>query len=799
MRQRALFFCGLYMLSGLVCASQFVNSARLGCGLLLGFIIVGILPAFKNKAYYKLVVTGLLFFITGFSWYLWIEKHNVSILPDETNAAFAGEIQSAVMFDGDRCKFILRIHVLNGKALEVPELVQTTIYFRNEASRRQAEKVLSYGATLSGKIEIERPAPPTNPGAFDYPTYLHRKHIHRIGNIWDVESLSYGHAPIGFTGLMMSWQKKLANRAFELYHPTSAGLLSGMLLGAVDRVDPELYTTFSSLGLTHVIAISGQHITLLVVALVYVLRLFGFTRERSYLLTACLLPVYVVMTGSSASAVRALIMGELALFALLMRRAKDGWNLLGASFLCMALANPYYIHDVGFQLSYLVTFGLLSFVPPLMRKLPFKRDGVRGLAAVTLAATLVSFPLTIYYFHVYSFLSPLVNFLFVPFISIMIAPMAAISFMLGMIHPAFGFLPAKVVDTLLLPVLQLLDKAEEWRSFRFVFRSPSLFWIGGYTFWLLFLLGWLYDKIALNWKNVMIFASFSFLLFGTLFISWERKGVTITFLDIGQGDAIVVETPRNVVLIDGGGPLPEGNKKPWQRRRDPFNPVKSVVMPFLYSRGISTIDLLVLTHGDSDHVGGMPYLLNHIRVKQAMVNGLPAKTEIEAEINRLFKEKRISVRKAEQGQVWREEPEIVWRVLNPASAPSSTGEDNANSVVLLLQAYGVRMLFTGDLEKDGEQRLLSEANIGRVDVLKVGHHGSKSSTSENWVNYLKPKLSVISVGKKNRYGHPHREVIARLAALDSIILRTDICGAITVYVRDGIVIYRTFGKSTACR
>lgn len=800
-RQRTLLICSLYMLGGLVCASQFVHSVRAGLGLLLLTIVLGILPLWLQKEVFSrsLVLVGLACLCTGFMYYIWTEQRNTSVLPEAANAAFTGRIESPVVFDGNRCKFTLRINSLEDKELLRSEKVQATLYFRDKASRNEAEKVLGYGTELAGPIELMIPSSPTNPESFDYPAYLHWQRIHRLGKIMDMRSLSYREAKLNFTVAMMSSQRWLADRVSSLFAPEAAGLLSGMLLGAVDDIDPDTYATFSSLGLTHIVAISGQHIALLSAGVLYVLRLCGVTKRRAYITLALFLPLYVIMSGSSASAVRALIMGEFVLLALIVGRLKDGWNLLGAAFLLMIGYDPYYIHNVGFQLSYLVTFGLLVFVPPIMNKCTAGSLAIRSLIAVTIAATLVSFPLTIYYFHVYSFLSPMINFLFVPFVSILIAPLSVVSIILGSVHPALGFLTSKIVDILLLPALRLLRIIEQDYSLRFAFESPSLWWMLGYFGWLIFLTAWLYDRITFNWKTKTCLVLFPALLFGMLFFSWPKKEVVVTFLDVGQGDAIVIETPGRTVLIDGGGPPLLFGEQAWERRREPFNPVKSTVIPFLHAKGISSLDLVVMTHGDSDHIGGISYLLEHMPVRQVMVNGLPARTEIEKKVNELLHYKRIPILKAKQGQVWSEEPGIVWRVLNPVRVLSPEGEDNAYSVVLWLEAYGSTFLFTGDLEQEGEMRLLHEKAVGTVDVLKVGHHGSRTSTSKPWEEALSPKLSVISAGKKNRYGHPHREVIERLETNGSIILRTDRCGAAVVRVREGALTYKTMESNAGCR
>lgn len=234
MRQRTLLVYSLYMLGGLICASQFVHSVRAGLGLLLLTTVLGIFPLYLRKKVFprSLVLISLVFLCVGFMYYIWTDQRNISLLPEAANVTFTGRIESAVIFDGNKCKFILRLDRLDSKELLRPEQVQTTLYFRDKASRNEAEKVLGYGTELTGPIELTIPASPTNPESFDYPAYLHWQRIHRLGKIMDMRSLSYQEAKLNFTGTMMSSQRWLADRAFTLFTPETAGLLAGYASGS---------------------------------------------------------------------------------------------------------------------------------------------------------------------------------------------------------------------------------------------------------------------------------------------------------------------------------------------------------------------------------------------------------------------------------------------------------------------------------------------------------------------------------------------------------------------------------------
>lgn len=269
--------------------------------------------------------------------------------------------------------------------------------------------------------------------------------------------------------------------------------------------------------------------------------------------------------------------------------------------------------------------------------------------------------------------------------------------------------------------------------------------------------------------------------------------VRITFLDVGQGDSIVVEiTNKKVYLIDAGGTFRFPARESWRERRDPFEVGKDIVLPFLRARGIDRIDRVVMTHGDLDHIGGMAALVPRFSFGEVLVNGVTPEG-IERDVILQFQQKGVPILTGSPGQTWSDAPGVDWAWVSPGQTSKATG--NEASVVLQLTAYGKSVLFTGDIEGDGESRV-AQSGLPDVDVLKVAHHGSNTSTSDAFLAAMRPKTAVISVGANNRYGHPSAEVLQRLKKSGSKVFRTDRHGAVTLIITPEGMSWKTQGSNT---
>jgi len=693
-----------------------------------------------------------------------------------------GAIDSAVKRDGDVVRFYMTTSSWSWDkkswaAVNRPERIAVRISLQTEGEAMQAD-TWTRGSELAAFVTLSLPDTARNPQAFDYARYLHWQGVQVTAEA------SFRHASVSesrsFWARFQGWQDEAARKVELLFDdPKAAGYMKSLLLGAGEDVPPELSEMYADLGLSHVLAISGLHVTLVSSMLMWCLTRTGLARKWSLLATVCLLAGYVFLVGASASAVRSGLMGGVGLVCQLLDKKADGREVWAGAFMLMLLANPYQLWHIGFQLSFAVTLGLIVFVPFSQHMLVRVPLWLRTLFAVTLAAQAVSFPFLIYHFHQFSPLSWLVNLIATPILSMVVLPLGYIALLAGMVHPFLASWPVLVSTKLLhwlhepLFVLQSL-------------RVPFSHWPHPQWWWLLAYAGY-FTILPILWRmgyhrqrDAIVCAAF---YCGLLALARQPFSagdeVRITFLDVGQGDSIIVEIGKEkVYLMDAGGTVRLPSREAWREKRNPYEVGKDVVLPFLRARGIETIDRAVMTHGDHDHIGGMAALVPRFSFGAVLVNGVtPEGTE--REILRQFQQKGVPILTGSPGQAWTDAPGVVWTWISPEQPAAASGNDA--SVVLLLSAYGRSVLFTGDIERGAEREIVQQG-VRDVDVLKVAHHGSSTSTTEELLRSLRPEAAVISAGARNRYGHPSAEVLQRLNETGSKVYRTDRQGAVTLIV-----------------
>jgi len=778
-----------------------------------------------------------------------IEPNNIA----SSSFELKGVISNQVEVDGDKAAFTVRMDDKAGERFAVSVKLLSKQEQQEAMTWRRGDHVRLQGA-------LQSPNEARNFGGFDYRHYLRYQHIHWQLTVKGASNVERTEPEAWTWTQVLRWNDQfrsmLGDGVERLFPKEQAGFMKGMLIGLTDDIDPEQFQQFSQLGLTHIIAISGLNVAIFLACLLWIMRRLGFTRE-TYLITGMIMmPVYIAVTGASPSIIRAGLMAMLGLYAAYRHTLKDGLHTVLIVGWVMLLWEPYYLLDVSFQLSFLVTIGLILGVPYANKLLPIRSRSLRDALSITIVAQCISFPVSIYYFNQFSLLSLAANFALVPVFSMFTMPAGTAALLISFLSSTFGQALAWLVAKGNEWIFMLVAAVSPWHLFQTIWPTPGIVWIiAYYAAWALVIYGWFNrkgggldqtgeakarpmltgvpignksfrfsrEKAVKSIKALLFPAASAGLILLLLYAyepdRWSREG-QVNFMDVGQGDSIMIRSPQSgsIILVDGGGTVTF--RKPgeeWKQRSDPYEVGRKLLVPMLKKRGVQQIDYLIVTHQDADHIGGLQAVLEQIPVKQLIFNGT-AKPTTGAEI--LFQtalDYGVQLVKAYAGDVLKVDEETRLQFLFPL--PSQQGnagirvekEQNAESVVFLMDMQGTRWLFTGDMEQASEAavlRMLEGASasgldvipsggrqkwesIGPIDVLKVAHHGSKTSTTEAWLDAWQPRYAVISVGPNNVYGHPHPTILGRLEARDIRILRTDGHGEVQMRIKDGAIRMRT--------
>ncbi|MFD2446130.1 DNA internalization-related competence protein ComEC/Rec2 [Bacillus sp. CGMCC 1.16607] len=765
-----LIFISLSALLGIISTFEGMWSI----GLFLLYLFWFLVKKIPKKQILFLTLVYILYFIVS-SYFLY---HNKTILPSE-KTHFQVQFLDEMKIDGKSIRAVVIDSVSKEKLV-----LSYKIASESEKKILQNKSMVKNICILEGKLEI--PSPSRNVNAFNYQEYLKQKNIFwelQVTN-WRVENCRGGKInlldkikrfrDIGITNIERNFTKE------------TAPLAAALIFGSREFLEEETILAYQKLGVIHLISISGLHVALLVGLIFYLGIRLGFVREKLSRILIMLLPVYAILTGASPSVNRSVIMTMMILAIINIKfpfilKSIDGLCL---SFLLLTLINPMIIYNIGFQLSYIVTFSLLLSLS-IASKI---RSNFIKMMTTSYISQISALPFLLFHFYEIPLLSIVANMIFVPLYSFIFLPGLILIFVIQ-------FLSNDLFDFLSLLLSFLIKKSDQLAefisSFSWTMSSPGK---PSVPFLILYLVSILlsfysWEKFHfLRWRVVLPWMVLGAHLFSPHFSSLGE----VTLLDVGQGDSILIKLPKNKgnYLIDTGGSL-NFSVSDWRQRKNQYDVGHDVLVPFLKSKGINILDLLILTHGDMDHIGGSFALLKEIKVKNLLLpSNNTEKSSFEMELLKIAKEKNIKVTYVNEGMAWKINNN-EFHILSPPQ--NYSGDKNEGSIVLNAKIGGSKWLFTGDLGKEGEQRIIENYPDITIDILKVGHHGSKNSTSKEFIEYFRPKYALISVGEQNRFGHPHPEVLKILEEEGSNILRTDRHGGITFYFkREKGTFYKAF-------
>nr|WP_225208962.1 DNA internalization-related competence protein ComEC/Rec2 [Limosilactobacillus walteri] len=595
--------------------------------------------------------------------------------------------------------------------------------------------------TIEGQIQPLLPR--TNDNQFDSQRFNHHQQICNQVRIKKVNQIIIQRG--GITTACHTIRKKLLLYFASLPDPLST-YCQQLIIGSNNGNATELMASVKKLGLLHLFCISGMHIVLLTVMVRYILVYLWWYREYIDIFLITLLPFYLIIGGGSTSLLRATIMAEIGLLHnCLHLDALDGWAI---SLMFGILVDPLTLLTLGGQLSYLLSF--------MLQVLPLTLSNWKQ----SILLNLISLPSILSYVYEVHFLSFIASYLIIPIFSVIIFPSVLIGGVLFRLFPTVTY----VINAGLKYFQLFLNYLSSFPGIIHFGKPPIILAI------ILFIetLIAIYQQTNLRQWAVLI----STYLLTLVMIHFPLNG-EVTFIDIGQGDSILIRKPFNkqVLMIDTGGKL-VFSKRNWNQNRQPQDDAQRITINYLRSKGISCIDAIFLSHHDADHIGYLTTILNNVQVKAIVV---PAGMEKQPAF----------LKKIHSAEV--QSPQIIpvtdnnnlgqlsLQILHPFISGQGKNED---SLVLAGMFGGKRFVFTGDLDQQNEKKVIQKYPQLRADILKVGHHGSKTASDPAFLHTLAPQYAIISAGRFNRYHHPDEVTINTLRQMNINYLSTQQFGMI---------------------
>lgn len=747
----------------------------------------------------KLYLTYLLLLIALFFRFLTFDvlpqNHLVNLIPlNNKNVTLVGTIVKPPENFNRKTRLYLESELLssNEQTFKVSGVVRITIY-KKKLSYQYGDRISIHG------IRLRLPRNFKNEGAFDYEQYLKNQGIYVTGSVSKTKKIDLIDQDNGFWLLKKIYQlkdKMLQSLEISMSKENST-IIKSMVLGDRGSLSKTVKELFIRTGTAHLMAVSGLHIgfvafvsfwTIRKIISYFMVRFFiekalsGWIIPVSALLSVSPVLSYMLLVGWKTSSVRAGTMVIVYLLAIILSRQKEVYRSLIIAAFIILFWKPLSFQDIGFQLSFMAVLTIvfcykeLGNVKKTQKDIPIQESKIvkiiRNNITISLFATLGTAPLLFYHFNRITPYVLFANIITIP-LAALIIPGAIICMLIFPISNWIGILGLKIISLLTYMLMVITEYFSGLPMASLRFATPPLWAVVSF-----YLFGFLWIKLRSGNRQWMLMPIGGILVISLslnypLFLN--SNDIKVTFLDVGQGDSTLIQLPGGkTMLIDGGGLWGD------------FDIGESVVAPYLWDHGIEKIDYLVPTHSDNDHLEGLLYVIKEMKAGVLHTNSLiPFKTNL-VQLENLAQAKNIPIT---DENVLFDNFNIRIEKFHPTKeyvlSHFDRKENNFSTVLKL--TYGlVSFLFTSDIEKEAEEYLVKRyGDKLRSTILKVPHHGSRTSSTNHFLNAISPEVAVISVGALNRYRHPAKRVIERYKKNNIKILRTDLNGAITI-TTDGL-------------
>lgn len=636
---------------------------------------------------------------------------------------------------------------------------------QSQESQYQVSQSNKYlvGNMISVSGTIKKFTTNTNPGGFNEHLYYKSQNISYKVNAEDISIIDGTYSKFHY--VLNNIKEELVSVYSRILPKKEAGTLMAMVLGEKYLLEDEIKTLYQENGISHILSISGLHVSMIGAAIYLILRKLRLGLISATVMSLVFVYSYGILTNFSVSTNRAVVMYCIMLLARLIGKTFDILSALSLSAFLILLQNPMEIFQAGFLLSFGAVLGIAVILPGL-NSLHEAKNTLLKSVYVSVSAQALTLPFVLYYFFQIPLYSVLINLIILPLASLLMMTALAAG-TVGIVSISLGIFIAGTANYILI-LYEMVCRlgADLPRNLITIGRPDTLRILLYFVIVLIFII------IARRYKkkrSIMLFMVAIIILT----VPKPRDGLAVTMLDVGQGEAIFIESDLGTTyLIDGGS-------------SDVNQVGRYRITPYLLSKGIDNIDYTIVTHTDMDHVSGLMELIegDQIRIRNMILPNTTAKNDMYMKLVEMAKAKAIKLMYVVSGDMITD-GKLKMEFLHPSREYQPSSNNDYSTVVSL--RYGeFDMLLTGDIEDKGERELINfltgdNAVQTDFDVLKVAHHGSKNSTSEEFLSIIKPELSLISCSKSNSYGHPHEELLERLDDIGSAVVITYESGAISI-------------------
>lgn len=681
---------------------------------------------------------------------------------------YVGVIEEVLSREESFSKYIVSVRNVDNRSIPKEKIVLNISGSRD----------LGIGETIYFNGELKLPKENTNPRLFNYRLNLMTEKIYTAMSIKDHSIKEVDGINIAFRYRVKSNFIDVVSNTFNTYlSQKNASLMTGIFLGQSSYLSDEDIEIYRDMGLAHILAVSGLHIGIISAFIFFVLSNLGIKRKINVIITLSIIWLYGYLIGFPPSILRSSIMFTMLYYSQLIYEPYDSINAISFAMFILLMIHPYYLFNVGFQLSFAATFSIIILGPRIRERFyPFKNKIIQSFSSI-LGVQIGLLPFQAYYVNHINILSIIAN--------LMMIPMVSIALILGFLMIIFTHIP--YINTLISHILEevlnfeamILGHLQEIPMNSLKIFSPEIMAI--IIFYLLLFV--VFNIISIRkLKKPILKACVFYLIFLigiNTYLIIDDDSIELHFIDVGQGDAILIRTKTADYLMDTGGSL-----------FGDYNIAEGITLPYLEKLGINRLDALFITHFDADHSQGVPLLLENMNIGYIFSTYLPEDEEI---LNGIKSKDVQSIILREEDQLKLDDTvalDIIW--------PKEISSLNSNnkSLVSILKTEGANILLTGDIEKEGEYFIKDKIHTS-IDILKVPHHGSNTSSTDEFLQAIRPKDAIISVGRNNRYNHPSQDVLNRYDDMGIRVYRTDHMGLIRVIIEKGqyeIIPYLKDGK-----